>query len=254
MIKTEDVAKKRFGKLTTTSNYILGNHGAKWECFCDCGKKVWVRRDALLSGHTKSCGCIHLMGAHKHSNTRIYKIFQNMKQRCYNPKNTSYKSYGGRGITVCNEWKDNFISFYNWAVNNGYRDDLTIDRIDVNENYCPENCRWATRKEQARNMTTNRIINVNGEKICLAEFCEKNKLNYKRVSKRTWSGMSFDNAIKRRKNFHFIYLEYNGEKKSLSEWAKIKGIREKTLWSRIKELKWDAEKALNKPIQKHNLT
>ena len=150
MIKTEDIANKRFGKLTTTSNYILGNHGAKLECFCDCGKKVWVRRDALLSGHTKSCGCGRsgLLKTHGlcSKDDRLYNIYNAMIHRCYHKNCNGYKYYGARGICVCDEWLNNINSFFDFAYKNGYDETKTIDRINSNGNYCPENCRFISKK------------------------------------------------------------------------------------------------------------
>ena len=109
---------------------------------------------------------------HGYYGTRLYGIFQQMKQRCYDKHSTNYKNYGGRGITICDEWKNNFENFYSWAVMHGYSDDLTIDRMDVNGNYEPSNCRWATKKEQARNKRTNKIVEINGEKHLVVEWAE----------------------------------------------------------------------------------
>lgn len=129
---------------------------AGWKCRCDCGNVVIVRANSLRMGKTKSCGCLNKEKPpnnikHNMSNTRIYKIYKSMKKRCYNITCDKYKDYGGRGITVCEEWLHNFQSFYEWAMSNGYADDLTIDRKDVNGNYEPSNCRWIPKKEQAHN-------------------------------------------------------------------------------------------------------
>ena len=110
--------------------------------------------------------------AHGLSNTRLYRIWYGMKQRCYNPKNTRYKNYGGRNITVCDEWENDFISFYNWAIYNGYNDNLTIDRIDVNGNYKPDNCRFIDQKTQQRNRSNNHLITYNGKTHCINEWAE----------------------------------------------------------------------------------
>mgnify|MGYP006923378127 CR=1 FL=1 len=121
---------------------------------------------------------VEVIGSHKKSKTRLYHIWKNMRQRCGNPNKPDYKYYGGRGITIDERW-DDFSSFEKWAVENGYQDTLTIDRIDTNGNYCPENCRWVTMTEQARNMSRNRIITYKGEQRCLSEWAEILGINVK---------------------------------------------------------------------------
>lgn len=132
-------------------------------CKCECGNNVRCRATDLVQGRQKSCGCLKAENAskrmsqynkqfeHGHTDTRLYKIWAGMKTRCTNPNQQSYKDYGGRGITVCEEWLSNFLSFYNWAIENGYQDGLTLERIDNNGNYCPTNCTWITMKEQSWN-------------------------------------------------------------------------------------------------------
>lgn len=131
-----------------------------FRCQCDCGKIKDVTRDSLVSGNTKSCGCLTQMSVqkaieaettHGKSNTRIYRIWCHMKDRCYRDGNNRYQYYGGRGIGICEEWKNDFQKFYNWAVTHGYRDDLSIDRIDNDKGYFPDNCRWADAVTQSRN-------------------------------------------------------------------------------------------------------
>lgn len=161
-MKLIDLVGKQFGKLTViektqSKKYPSGGGGVVYLCLCECGNKKEILAGNLRSGHTTSCGCVQnqtratIHTKHGASNHRLHNIWTDMKQRCYNPKAKSFKDYGGRGIAICDEWKDNFQAFYDWAMANSYSDDLTIDRKDVDGNYCPENCRWATKKEQRHN-------------------------------------------------------------------------------------------------------
>lgn len=132
---------------------------------------------------------------HNKANTRIYSIYYDMKTRCYNKKRKSYKYYGGKGIEICDEWLNNFINFYNWSINNGYKENLTIDRIDVNKNYEPNNCRWVPMKEQFHNRTDNVYFIINNQKKCLAELCEEYNMPYQTVRKRLARGKNILEAL-----------------------------------------------------------
>ena len=128
-----------------------------------------LKYNGLVNKNGDKRGC---HGTHGLSNTRIYSIWCDMKRRCYNPKNKRYYCYGGKGINVCDEWKANFMSFYEWSMANGYADNLTIDRINVDGNYEPDNCRWATMKVQQRNTTRSHFVTANGETKTIAEWAE----------------------------------------------------------------------------------
>lgn len=189
MSKFKDITYQKFGRLTAL--YRLQNyhnkHNAYWLCVCKCGNFKEVSLNNLYRGNVRSCGCLHketmisLCKTHGKTNTRLYHIWQRMKSRCYYSKDNRYQYYGGRGIAVCDEWKDDFMAFYKWAIDNGYRDNLTIDRIDVDGNYEPSNCRWATNNEQAKNKTNNKYYTINGKTYCLKEWCKILNINYKKV-------------------------------------------------------------------------
>ena len=178
----QDYTGKRFGRLIVIDLHERATP-TKWLCKCDCGNKIIVSGNNLKSGNTQSCGClfkeVHKIGNPKHKlyNTRIYKIWCGMKDRCYSKKHQAYSLYGGRGITICDEWKNNVVEFYNWAIANGYQDYLTIDRIDNNSNYEPNNCRWVTKNEQQNNTRKNIFYEYKGEKLTLSQLSKKYNIN-----------------------------------------------------------------------------
>lgn len=184
----KDLTGRRFGKLTVlyrTKDYISPKSQkprAVWRCKCECGNETDVLGENLRKGNTVSCGCAKRevgksLQTHGQTNSRLYLVWQGMKARCYNERNAQYKNYGARGISVCREWRENYIDFMNWALNNGYDENsqrgvCTIDRIDNNKGYSPENCRIATQKEQMNNVRYNRILTYNGESHTSSEWEE----------------------------------------------------------------------------------
>ena len=178
----EDLTGKQFGYITVLGRdkSSIGERNSKWFCRCKCGKITSMARCSLESGHTTSCGCKIFEShnaTHGMTKTRLHSIWSSMKNRCTN----HYKKnkYVPRGITVCDEWKSDFMAFYIWAINNGYSDNLTIDRIDNNKNYCPENCRWISIAEQQSNKTNTVWIDYQGSKRCLRTVCMEIGFPYK---------------------------------------------------------------------------
>jgi hypothetical protein len=163
----------KFGKLTI----LEIKKGRFIKVRCDCGNIKEVRKHDVKNGRTKSCGCIRKNNPNslKHglSNTKLYIVFKAMKQRCYNPKNKDYKSYGNRGIIIFDSWLNDFNMFYKWALENGYNENLCIDRINNDGNYEPRNCRWVNNKENANNTRKNSHLTYNNETYTIQEFADK---------------------------------------------------------------------------------
>lgn len=207
MSNFRDLTGQRFGELVAIQRVANGKgRQTRWLCRCDCGNESVVFASNLVHGMTKSCGCTRIektaqkLATHRETNTRLYQIWYNMITRCYNENDPHYVHYGGRGITVCDEWRT-YETFRDWALSTGYAEDLTIDRIDVNGSYNPTNCQWATRKQQANNKRTSR------------------------------------------------YIEFNGERHTVAEWADSLGMDKRALWDRLFVQNWSVERALTTPLR-----
>lgn len=204
--KINDLTGKRFGRLFVISRADNSRSGKPmWNCVCDCGTTKVISGSALTNG-TKSCGCYRREWAaqkeykHGEAKSRLHAVWNMMKQRCNDPNNKYFKNYGGRGISVCDEWLNNYVAFRDWAVATGYdemakRGECTIDRIDNNGNYCPENCRWITQKEQARNTRTNHFIEFNGKRQTLAEWAEETGFYALTICDRLRRGWNVEDAL-----------------------------------------------------------
>lgn len=212
MAQLIDMTGQKFGRLTVvglSDKHQSGHGGAIWVCKCECGNIVEVPRGPLIYGKTKSCGCYakeyakNITGKrefkHGYSDSKIYHVWQRMKARCYNPNDKEYHCYGGRGIKVCDEWlgKNGNTNFIEWALANGYKEGLSLDRIDNNGDYEPSNCRWTTRKVQQRNMRRNLLITMDGETKCLAEWCEIKGVDYHRTLGRYLKGYPLEAVFKK---------------------------------------------------------
>mgnify|MGYP003571294583 CR=1 FL=1 len=204
-LQPSDVIGQKYNRWTIISFSHSDGHHRFYNCVCECGNHGVVDIRSLRSGNSKSCGCLRReitkkrATTHGLSKSRINRIYRNMKARCYDPNAHTYRRYGANGIKMCDEWlgKDGFINFYNWAMNNGYKDNLTIDRKDGTGNYCPENCRWATPKEQSNNLRTNIVIEYNGEKHTVAEWADITGINSRTINMRYKEGLPLDIVFSR---------------------------------------------------------
>lgn len=191
MCKVKDITGKKFHRLTAIKRVGSNKEGrAIWLCKCDCGKEIVVSGVLLRNGAVKSCGCLQLeklakaVKKHGLTNHRLYNIYTHIKQRCNNPNCKQYIWYGAKGIKIYSEWNKNFETFYEWSINNGYQDDLTIDRIDVNGNYEPANCRWVDMKVQQNNRGNNHNVTINGVKHTLSEWARINNISIHTIRNR----------------------------------------------------------------------
>lgn len=201
MSKFIDITGQRFNNLVVIKRVDNAARGCTvWECLCDCGNITKVRGNNLKSGAVKSCGCKRKESKptlrHNMSKTRLYREWAAMKRRCLTPSCKAYKNYGGRGIKICKKWESSFESFMAWALSNGYSDELTIERIDVNGDYCPENCKWIPANEQQKNRTSCLFIHYNGKNQNLFDWCKEMNLSYKLIHNRIHKlGWTFERAI-----------------------------------------------------------
>ena len=208
--KFNDLTGKNFGRLTVIErapDHIVpsGRRYVRWRCLCECGNEVFPTSDALTRGKTVSCGChsrdvardTHL--SHGESHTRLYQVWSAIKRRCYNPNARHYESYGGRGIQMCDEWKNSYETFRDWAISTGYQElpfsKCTIDRIDNNGNYEPSNCRWVDGVAQANNRRSNRRFTYNGETNNIKEWSDIYGIPYKLLHGRLYTGWSIEKAL-----------------------------------------------------------
>lgn len=197
-----DLIGQRFGRLTVVGlSGVIHEKGnlRVWRCLCDCGNSVDRTTSKLRSGNTKSCGCLRAdtarqngvaSGKHFGCKTRLYTIWRDMKARCENPKHVFFQRYGARGVTVCSEWEHDFSAFRQWALNNGYRDALRLDRTNNDGGYSPSNCRWVTQKEQCRNKGTN--VRYGGKTV--GEWAELTGLKAATIRMRLLRGWSVEHA------------------------------------------------------------
>lgn len=217
-----------------------GTNSWYWRCLCDCGKETVSLPRSVISGETKSCGCYKdkMIGdrrrVHGENKTPLHRTWVSMRMRC---RDTKEKNYGGRGISVCSEW-ETYTVFRDWALSHGYKEGLSIERIDVNGNYCPENCTWITMKEQAANRRNNVYYEINGEVHTLTEWCRLYNVPYDAIHGRVrnlgWDIMeALTTPVGSGQHHHSTYFdnyEYHGKKMSLRAIAEAERVKYITLY------------------------
>lgn len=200
--KLIDLVGRKSGKLTVVAYSHRGTKEHYWKCSCECGGESVVRGSHIRDGSTTSCGSsadFHRPGQFKHgmSGSRLYRIWSGMMKRCYARKHVLSHRYMGRGIEVCQEWREDMNKFFVWATENGYRDGLSIDRIDNNGNYEPSNCRWASAAVQQRNMSRNVNYTINGITKCQAQWCRDLGISPSTIRRRLKAGITGENLLKK---------------------------------------------------------
>lgn len=257
----ENVVGRKFNMLTVLSQaQSRSKWKTYWNCKCDCGNFTVVSLSNLKSGAVKSCGCLlkpksefpEVEQLTKEERKILRSRWSGMIKRCYIEDNSGYKYYGAKGVKVCDEWKNSFDKFALWSIKNGFNKTLTLDRIDFNGDYCPENCRWATWKQQENNKSSNISIEYNGETLTIAQISEKYGINMHTLFDRIkYQGMDIKSAIETPVKSHKSHVKEN-KTFNLSEMSKKAGINRNTVWRRIYELGWSLEDALSVPARKKN--
>lgn len=232
-----------FNNLTLTGKAYINEQSRRMvECICKCGQIIFRQFNGVKNGHIKSCGCLkkpHGMCSHP-----LYKTWMNIKTRCYQPSHKSYNDYGGIGLTVCSEWLESFNNFYNWAINNGWQNGLTIDRKKNYLGYSPDNCRWATNSEQQRNRKYNVNLTAFGETKCLTDWVDDKRcvVTFNTVRQRmvklkwdvekslTFPNMNTEGSQYTRNNS--IKITWKNKTKNLKEWCRILNLKYTTIRSR----------------------
>ena len=253
MSKKVEMIGRKFGRLTVIAESSQrGNRGQlKYECICDCGKKTTAMGEALRRRKILSCGCLQreraseankthggcCSGENKRGYDKLYPIWQGMKDRCFNPNNTEYRHYGGRGITVCDEWLD-YVNFRNFMLSVGFdpsapSKQCTIERIDVNGNYCPENCTVIPLSEQSNNRTCTVWITANGKTMTITQWTRELGVSESMIIQRIKRGMTPEEAVTLPPT-KFVKFTVDGETHTTKEWAQILNIPWNTLRDRMR--------------------
>ena len=233
-----DLTGKRFGRLTVIERDKSKQDGlAFWVCKCDCGSYASIYGGNIRNGHTQSCGCLReeteayrflRHNATRKENPRLARIYKSMKHRCYRKEHNCYNNYGGRGIKICDEWLGDlgFENFVKWSKENGYADNLTIDRIDYNGHYSPQNCRWVSYKDNQNNRSDNRYIEFNGEVKTMSQWAEVFGIRPAELKRRLdYLGLPINAALS---YYGVPKTDYKGKRKSITQIARQNGIDYRT--------------------------
>lgn len=260
-MKAIDSTGQKFNRLLAVERFKKPNRCEYfYKCVCDCGNTSIVSGHSLRTGRTKSCGCLIKENAgknfetHKLSKTPLFSVYSHMLDRTTEGRKNYKGNYKKYNIKVCDEWRNDFTKFYNWALENGYKyeklpngyNNWTLDRIDPLGDYSPENCRWITIREQQNNRTNNHYITYKGEKDTIANWSRKLNVPYHIILGRIRKGYSFEDAVNMETNFRKDYFEYNGRLLTKYDIAEMTGINFKTIQSRF-YYGWDIERIINTP-------
>ena len=254
-----DLVGRKIGRLTVVEYLGLrkrpdGRNYSWFRCICECGNECEKKGTSLTSGKVNSCGCLRREisrtkdNYHGKTHTKLYQVWSSMRARCNRPSDAAYHNYGGRGISYAPEW-DDYMIFHKWAYENGYQQDvgLTLERIDVNKGYTPENCCWDTRKRQSNNKRNNLFFTLDGITHTLAEWCEIYNVPYSRVDARMNAlGWTFEKALFTERKVPIHTITYKGETKTTREWAKITGLSTDLIRTRLKS-GWTPEEIIETP-------
>lgn len=257
-IMSRSRAKDLTGQVFTFLTVIdrAPNHGshAMWNCKCKCGARRVVRGSDLRNEKIKSCGCYstsklkevattHGLSKVNGKKTKLFMTWDAMRQRCTNSNHASYEDYGGRGITVCPEWLNDFKSFYDWSMANGFSNDLSIDRIDNDKGYSPDNCRWVDAKTQIRNRRNTVTYEWQGKEYTRAELSRLTGINEQTIASRLNRGCSLEEALSSKVGTSILLMTYKGETKPIKQWCKELGLNYATVRNRHYK-GWTDEEAL----------
>ncbi len=248
MPKLIDLSGQRFGRLRVISRHSENTklNRAHWNCICDCGEAVIIAGNSLSAGRTRSCGCLNRETITKHGYSHLteFQIWRQMKERCYNTKAPNYENYGGRGITMCDEWKESFEAFYR-DMGPRHSPDHTIDRRENDKDYSKDNCRWATPIEQLNNKRNNHYCEYKGEIKTLSEWCNLLNLKYPVIEQRLRvAGMNVEKAFEQSLQQRVLYT-HNGKTANLGQWCRELRLNYATIDRRIRILGMSFETAIS---------